>query len=192
MSSKVEAKFEEVHNLFYDSEKWSCMWHFLKDDSVPVKDRLLFHLGKMNYQVENGGWTQYFHNDFADGGPNSEGFMTADRQMIQLRSHKTALQLLKDNRQIFGEESQKLVDKLISFMEEFVSLIRLDDDPYVYEPCDECNGHDPDCDECNGSGEVEVDNEDYNRVDCSSLNDLDTRYYEFNEEFVEMYNKYLI
>ena len=156
-------------------------------------------LGKYNQQVCNGGHVQYFDNGYADG----EGSCFS-RHDIDCPLHWQLVELYKQyGLQDLVAHGKTVLDILKAFK------VEVDDRRTITYTCDECggsgiisefcecDGEKPDCEccagtghiketcpDCDGDGETEGDNPERGSI-CNvyHLGELDTRYYNINEEF---------
>jgi hypothetical protein len=155
--------------------------------------------GKFNNQVCNGGHTQYYENGYADR--KDTGF--GDDHDPEIPLHKEMVELMQKfnfNNISVGRPVFEIMDAL---------KIEIDDtEQYTTCTCSECNGNgaieqytdeededgdtiteEVDCEECGGSGEIEEYNEDYGCISNSHLlTELDTKYYQYNEKWMDYLN----
>ena len=133
---------------------------------------LIIMLGKYNYQVENGGHSQYFYNGYASYG--SSGIMYDHKD---IERHLKMMELLKETPLI----EKEIGKKVYNIMKKFASIMEnpgencygCDGDGTIEDTCDNCHGtgdslhccEDCDCEgtidgedclNCNGDGEIEV------------------------------------
>lgn len=134
--------------------------------------RAAIQLGNMNYQVNNGGWSQWHLN----------GYSEDLEDIIEIAKKGTA-------------QGIKYFDTLLQILTDIEALGEPKDYNDTEEcTCSYCSGHgtitdyneddeeiEVDCPECGGEGtwEEDIDGEEEYR---SLLNDFDNKYYEFNED----------
>ncbi|QOY53033.1 hypothetical protein [Candidatus Sulfurimonas baltica] len=127
-------------------------------------------IGKMNQQVTNGGFIQYYHNGYCDG---KSGY--ANEHDIDLPLHQELVMLFSQS-----ELSDEASLEVFKILQEF--HIDIDTDETVEE-----DGYDE-----NEEYYIDiVDNENYGAVVNSEyLSKLDNAYYEICDEFMEVLEQY--
>ncbi|MFW6025927.1 MAG: hypothetical protein ACOCRX_06245, partial [Candidatus Woesearchaeota archaeon] len=101
--------------------------------------------------------------------------------------HEKLIEWVENNRKEFPEE---LVEKLLEILKNYKKYFDLEDERFIEEVCEYCNGDgigrdEEECSECNGEGIVEIENPDYGDLTehCKNLwDELDTQYYEIDEQ----------
>ena len=153
-------------------------YHFTPLHKVAVQ------FGNMNYQVNNGGFTQWHDNGYSEDLENLIEY--AKKGTIQgIKHFDVLLQILTDI-EALGEPSD------------------YDDIETCTEECYYCNGsgymadNSVKCDNCNGTGEEECEEEISGEEEYGNLlREFDDKYYEFNEdeliasfdEFINRFNE---
>ena len=188
---KEEGYHQAILNIGYN--KWQSVREWKYEDMLNWVEaqfgqfpRLAIQIGKYNQQVTNGGHIQYFDNGYASEGG---GCFTKHDPFCPL--HKRMVFLFKES----GLTESYLARDILKIMEEF--YVELDMDRTVDGDCDECEGsgnvYDDEgephrCDYCGGSGVDQIDNENYGCIiNDYTLNQLDDRYYEIYEEWMDVF-----
>jgi hypothetical protein len=145
--------FNEGHNRYCDP------------DGLPLSaaQQVAFHLGKLNYQVGNGGFAQWIENGYHE---------TAEGELLP------AL--------------RKGIENGIAYLQSVYDLLlQVEDVLSGTVDCETCNGEgtlpedeeagfeEEDCDECRGRGEFDCDAEHFEAYKLEPLND---QYYQLNED----------
>jgi hypothetical protein len=145
--------FKEGHNRYYDSSKLS----------LTDAQQIAFHLGKLNYQVNNGGFAQWIGNGY---------YELAQGELLP------ALQEGIKN----GIPYLELIYDL---------LLQVEDALSGTIDCENCGGEgtlpedeeaeieEEECDECRGRGEIDCD---VVHFDAYKLDPLNDHYYQLNED----------
>lgn len=204
---KLEERHEKAHDIWasgFDCDTLS----FLNDERVADVNKVIFLVGKMNSQVENGGFMQYFDNGYAIGvvgafqnhehNYNEHGLFAHDYLLGELKNITNSL-----------PDSLPATIKVIELMEEFKSAIEFDDEQVTFETCPECGGigeidegdlleGEEDiqpCPECDGDGDIEIMNDNYGHISEDTVNRwsaLDSEYYEINDQFLQEIQQHYI
>ena len=163
-------------------------------DGYGFISRLAVQLGNLNYQVENGGWIQWYDNGYGSG---TGGFGDVHDPSAPLL--KWLIYTLKHLSISENEIGQKIINLLSKVR------FKVDRAEYIKEriECDYCEGmgyfEDEDeeclttCSECSGTGFIyeEIQNEDYGMVkNREELDRLSDEYYKLNEQWMELLNEY--
>jgi hypothetical protein len=107
--------------------------------------KMLIQIGNYNYQVGNGGHSQYWHNGYASQG--SSGCMADHKDCDNLKD------MIESIRHSIFYKKYTTPKLVVRMMEEYKNIL----DEYD-ERCDECNGQgykDEDCDNCHTNGTIE-------------------------------------
>ncbi len=95
-------KFQEVMDLAYKRYE-SGMSQQAFWDQLDAKERIAVFIGNMNYQVENGGWSQWMGNRYAS--EETVGFIERKLEEVNTPEALTVIQMLKtvrDFAEMFG------------------------------------------------------------------------------------------
>ncbi len=154
-------------------------------------------IGKYNQQIGNGGHSQYYDNGYASG---EGGFMSKHGDNTEMHDLLLSYYLRNDSLQKMSwyKELKDILEKFLDF--------HIDDEEYETGTCSDCDGsgyvdgesNDEDaeepeeekCSTCNGSGEEDFDNESYGYAVGHDWDNLDTKYYEINEQVEKDLNEY--
>ena len=145
-----------------------------------------------DYQVNNGGVSQYVCNNYHTTSANGCFSKTSDNDDVHQELVLLTEKFLEENDIPLGND-------LLSILKDF--KITLDDEYYIEECCNTCGGNgleehynedadeyeDVECSTCDGSGEEEVYNERYEEPDYNTealFKQLDKRYYKINDELM--------
>ncbi len=140
---------------------------------------LMILVGKLNQQVCNGGWLQYYDNDYA-GGSSINNY----KKIFDHPLHNSIIASLEQYEFLIlklSEEDQRLITMFIECCKTFNDL-EIDTDEKI---------EDEEYDEETGETYYEmIDNPGYGEfVNKPKLQRLDTEYYEFNDELMMVWER---
>ncbi len=171
-AEKTGDAWQAVLDVFYKDWQENKFTSYGEMISVAEKENprfaLCILLGKLNYQVNNGGFIQYFDNGYASSRERTED--VEDFDLLE----KT----VKLAREFLGGD----FPEICTLLEEVYDSI-----DYSYETCQYCSGsgsyYDEDeevtCDDCDGDGEIKTDEV---GLDDYLANRFDSRYYDLDVE----------
>lgn len=142
---------------------------------------MMILVGKLNQQVENGGYTQYYDNGYADG----EGGCFK----IHDPSHPLHIAMIKEVEYFYEnyfinlleETDQNLISEFLRIQKKFLDLYIETDEEYEEEEYD---------DETEEYYQVMVSNPDHGLfTDRASVAKLDSEYYKISDELIKTWEK---
>lgn len=141
-----QAIIDLAHDEWHKNKDWgygdACNWLQKNFGNLAL---LAMYLGKYNYQVGNGGHSQYFYNGYASS--DSKGFSS---NYEDIDNHENFVELFKQlnlyNLLPSGKEAYDIISKF--------ELDLIDE----VEKCDYCGGNgEEECSNCSGDGNIECD-----------------------------------
>lgn len=198
---KLQELVNVAHNKWVDNYLEAgvkqSLYEYTMNEEEPLNERIALAVAKLNYQVENGGFMQYFDNGYASG--RDGGFFPSWRHTDGEQLFVTEWLLEQLDNMFFdvGNEVKYAIKTIRGFLDAF----QLDDEAEVEETCSECNGdgtwypdeeaEDEDayeeCSNCNGTGYEMVHNENHGcpTATCTyRWSELDRKYYKVNAAFM--------
>lgn len=187
-----EAKSSLQHAFKVTRDKMWSYADFLTFVTEKFGDGVAFAIlaGKFNQQVTNGGIIQFYDNGYGDGDGGC------------LKEHDPEMPLLQDlifmiDKSYLG--TTKIGDAIAELLSKIEVVVDDAKEVMVEEECCSCRGtgyneeNECMCSDCEGKGFIreEVPNDDYGCV-CNEkfLSLLDSKYYEINEEWMALLNKF--
>ena len=175
MSGEYQQKLmDEVYKKWQTKECESMnRLEVIKKYFTPLH-KMAVQLGNMNYQVNNGGWSQWQFNGYDEDLDDLIEYVKKGTK-LNLQSFKAIFEILT-NIVALGEPSD------YNDTEE-CECSYCGGSGYIYEYDDEDNEIEVECPECGGEGSWEEDIDGEERY-CELLSEFDDKYYELNEDQV--------
>ena len=134
--------------------------------------------GKLNQQVCNGGFIQYYNNGYADGIGNCNGDRDVNHPL-----HMVLINFIKEILKVenfFNEEEIKILEEYKTLLIKFIKIpIDLDETTLEREWIEDEEKY----------YEEEVENYDYGTMDYVMANKLDQEYYNINQKVMDILEK---
>ena len=162
----TEMGYKEWQNKKSDVNSLNDMMEFTKEKYGELVEFAIL-LGNYIGQVNNGGHYQYYDNGYAGSGGGSFGSHGDD-----MENHNRLIELYIELKDDLGEKEWYV--PLLDIMESFD--IRLNDEEYVDDQCEDCDYGSMECEECYGSGELDGDEESEECGSCDGQGSVECNY----------------